>query len=187
MDLLPDPVVGAFTLAVLPRRAIRPLLGLAARLALRAPLRVLDGGNCFNAYVVAMVLRQSTDDIDAALERIHVARAFTCYQMTVMLEESPAAPIATLVLDMLATFRDENVPVVERRRLLKGCLERLQRLAAAAPVMVSASPDGGPPMDGRRGKRQAPRSDELLALLESAAGQVWRFAPPPPPPVLRLF
>src|SRR4030065_337535 len=63
-----------------------PLMGLAARLAQRAPLRVLDGGNCFNAYIVALALRQQTTDVTAALERIRVSRAFTCYQMVTLLE-----------------------------------------------------------------------------------------------------
>jgi hypothetical protein len=187
MDLLPEPLAGEFTLAVLPQRAIRPLLGLAARLAQRAPLRVLDGGNCFNAYIVAMALRQHTSDVNAALERIHVARVFTCHQMVTLLAETPAVPVATLVLDMLATFRDENVPMAERRRLLLGCLQRLKSLSAAAPVLVSASPDSGPPMSGRSARRKPPPRDELLTLLEAAAGQVWRFGPPPPTPILRLF
>ena len=187
MDLLPDPIVGEFTLAVLPRRAIRPLLGLAARLALRAPLRVLDGGNCFNAYIVALALRQQTQDVTTAMEHIHVARAFTCYQILTLLEETPATPVATLVLDLLATFRDETVPEAERRRLLGICLEHLQHLAAAAPLVVSASPDSGPPMSGSRSRRKPQPRDELLGLLEAAAGQVWRFGPPPPPVQLRLL
>jgi hypothetical protein len=187
MDLIPEPVRGEFTLAVLPRRAIRPLLGLAGRLALRAPLRVLDGGNCFNAYVVAAALRLHTSDVNAALGRIRVARAFTCYQMVALLAETPPTPVATLVLDLLATFRDENVPQMERLRLLKACLQRLQHLAVAAPLLVSASPDSAPPVSGRVARRKLPKGDELFELLEKAAGDVWRFGPPPPPPVLRLL
>src|SRR5512143_1050211 len=106
MDLLSELLTGHITpgkiaLAVVPRRAIQPLLELAARLAQQAPLRVLDGGNCFNAYVVAVALRQQTQDVEAALERIRVSRAFTCYQMVTLLDETPSAetPMATLVLD----------------------------------------------------------------------------------------
>lgn len=187
MDLLPEPLTGKITLAIVPRRAIRPLLGLAARLAQRAPLRVLDGGNCFNAYIVALALRQQTTDVTAALERIRVSRAFTCYQMVTLLEETPATPVATLVLDFLATFRDENVPLGERFRLLRICLERLDCLASVAPLLVSASPDSGPPMSGRHGRGQLQPDDRLLALLEEAADRVWRFGPPPPVVQLRLL
>jgi hypothetical protein len=187
MDLLPEPLTGKITLAVVPRRAIQPLLGLAARLALRAPLRVLDGGNCFNAYVVAQILRQQTQEVEAALERIRVARAFTCYQMVTLLDETPTTPIATLVLDLLATFRDETVPLAERQRLLEYCLERLKCLAPAAPLIVSASPDGGPPMSRWMRRPQPGSGDGLLARLEQAADQVWRFSAPPPIVQLRLL
>jgi len=197
MQLLPEPLTGKITpgkitpgkitLAVVPRRDIQPLLGMAARLALNAPLRVLDGGNCFNAYIVAQALRQQTQDVEAALERIHVSRAFTCYQMVTLLDETEAIPAATAVLDLLATFRDENVPLAERQRLLGHCLGRLERLAAAAPLLVSASPDGGPPMSRQHGQRQSPTGDELLVRLEKAADQVWRFGTPPTMVQLRLW
>jgi hypothetical protein len=107
--------------------------------------------------------------------------------MVTLLEETPLVPTATLVLDLLATFRDETVPLGERRRLLERCLEHLHCLAAAAPLLVSASPDGGPPMSQARGRRRPQPRDELLALLEQAADQVWRFGPPPPTVQLRLF
>src|SRR5574341_122015 len=212
MDLLPEPLTdkiipgkvtpGKVTLAVVPRRAIQPLLEMAARLALHAPLRVLDGGNCFNAYVVAQALRpallpallaqqaraQQAPDVEAVLERIHVARAFTCYQMVTLLDEMPATAAATAVLDLLATFRDETVPMAERQRLLGHCLERLEQLAVAGPLLVSASPDGGPPMSSPHRQRQATSGDELLVRLERAADQVWRFSSPAPPAVqLRLW
>lgn len=195
MDLLPEPLTGKITLAIVPRRDIQPLLEMAARLAVSAPLRVLDGGNCFNAYIVAQTLRpallaQQAQDVEAALGRIHVSRAFTCYQMMTLLDETPTAaiPAATVVLDLLATFRDETVPMAERQRLLGHCLERLERLAAAAPMLVSASPDGGPPMSRPHGQRQSPAGDELLVRLEKAADQVWRFGSAPPAMVqLRLW
>jgi hypothetical protein len=159
-------------------------------------LRVLDGGNCFNAYVVAQILRpallaqqarQQTQEVEAALERIRVARAFTCYQMVTLLDETPTTPIATLVLDLLATFRDETVPLAERQRLLEYCLERLKCLAPAAPLIVSASPDGGPPMSRWMRRPQPGSGDGLLARLEQAADQVWRFSAPPPIVQLRLL
>ena len=180
---------GEITLAVVPRREIQPLLGMAARLALSAPLRVLDGGNCFNAYIVAQALRQQTQDVEVALGRIRVSRAFTCYQMVTLLDETPTAATlaATIVLDLLATFRDENVPLAERQRLLGHCLGELERLAAAAPLLVSASPDGGPPMSRPHRQLQSPAGDELLVWLEKAADQVWRFEAPVPAVQLRLW
>ncbi|HSF83283.1 MAG TPA: hypothetical protein VLA49_18735 [Anaerolineales bacterium] len=175
MNRLPEPISGQFTLAVLPQGASLPLLHMVARLALRGPLRVLDSGNRFNAYTVAQSLRRHTGQVEAALARIRIARAFTCYQVAALLAETPALPASTLVLDLLATFRDESVPLWERRRLLEACLDHLRRLASQAPLLASVTAQG------------AAGADELLALLEGAAGQVWRFAPPLPPAPLRLF
>ena len=105
MNLLPDPLPGQFSLAVLPHGSTRQVLQVVARLALRGSLRVLDGGNRFNAYTVALALRQHTIEAGAVLEQIHVARAFTCYQVVTLLTQTPAIPRPTLVLDMLATDR----------------------------------------------------------------------------------
>jgi hypothetical protein len=59
-----------------------------------------------------------------------------------MLDEAAAAPfpIPALALDLLATFYDENVTLVESQRLLQGCLGQLKRLSQQVPVIVSARP-----------------------------------------------
>ena len=118
------------------------MLDLAAQLAAHGPLRVLDGGNQFNVYPVARAIRRRTSDLNAALQRIVLSRAFTCYQMVVMLDEAAAAPfpIPTLALDLLATFYDENVTLVESQRLLRGCISRLLQMSQQIPVIVSVRP-----------------------------------------------
>jgi len=146
---------------------------LIARLAHSGPVLVLDGGNCFQAHRLARLLRRHTPHLETALGNIHIARAFTCYQVLTLLAETPAVPVPTLVLDLLATFQDENVPLYERRRLLEAVLEHLQRLSSRAPTLVSTALEVA---DG-----------ELLELLEEAADQVWRFEPQPPVLPLRLF
>lgn len=209
MDLIPEPITGQFTLVVLPRGAAGLMLRAAARLACRGPLRVLDCGNCFNTYQVALELRRlGADPLEAALERIRAARAFTCYQALTLLETSPALPTPTLVLDLLGTFRDESVALPERRRLLRGAIDHLQRLAEVAPLLVSVSPRpeaagarvgiGALRLDAPRmaapGRRDAAAclpgaavDDEFLTTLESAAGRYWRFGPPPPVIPMKLF
>ena len=146
-----------------------------ARLARSGPQRLLDGGNCFQAHRIARLLRRDTTDLSAALGNIHVARAFTCYQVATLLAETPALPIPTLVLDLLTTFQDENVPQHERQRLLTVSLGHLRRLSHRAPTLLSVSLE------------RAEASADLLALLEEAADQVWRFEPQPPAEPLRLF
>ena len=137
---LPTPRQVAVVLAAQAARAA--MLDLAARLAPAGPLRVLDGGNHFNAYEVARAVRRQTAQLEWALGNIRLARAFTCYQMLALLEETPAASAPTLVLDLLCTFYDENVRLPEARRLLALAVCQLARLAEGGPVVASARPPG---------------------------------------------
>jgi hypothetical protein len=148
---------------------------LVARLACIGPLLVLDGGNCFQAHRIVRQVRRQTPQLKSALERIHIARAFTCYQVVALLADTPAASVPTLVLELLSTFQDENVPLHERRRLLQASLGELRRLSQQAPTLVSAALES------------VHQSGELLALLEESADQVYRFEPQTAPEALRLF
>ena len=65
--------------------------GLIAELALRGPVTVLDGGNCFPAYRIAQFIRSKSLQVEAISRRIFMQRAFTCYQMeAVITEKLPA-------------------------------------------------------------------------------------------------
>ncbi len=163
-------------LVIAPHRAQRQMMTiLTARLALTGPVRLLDAGNCFDGYGLARQLRQQTSHWQQALGRVSVARAFTCYQVETLLSESVADTSPVLVLNLLDTFYDENVKLVERLRLLEVSLGELRRLCRAASVAVSASLPG----------RDQP--GELLDTLAGAAGQVWTFEEPQPVEPLRLF
>ena len=91
------------------------MLACIATLALETSVVVLDGGMLFNTYRVVMAAHGQT----RILNRIRFARAFTCYQMVALLERTPAEDACVVVLDLLSTFLDENVPASERIRLLK--------------------------------------------------------------------
>jgi len=165
LDLLPGFAGQPHGLLALlaPHAGAQSMLGLAARLAQRGPLRVLDGGNRFNVYTVARYLRSlEGGNFQAALGRIHVARAFTCYQMVTLLAEASVQPTATLVFDLLDTFYDESVSLIERRRLLAVCLQRLRVLAGATEVVISVRPPPPPHAD----------PTGLLQAVQSAADRV---------------
>ncbi len=156
----------AFPLLALsgPYAAGGAMLSLAARLALHTQLRVLDGGNRFNAREAARILRNlNAPDLYEALGRIRLARAFTCYQMLALLEQTPPAPYPTLVFDLLDTFYDESAPLGERRRLVESCIACLRNLTRQAPVVVSLRPP------------QPPHSDPtgFLETLQQAADSLW--------------
>ncbi len=163
-------------LLIAPHRLQRQMMTLlAARLAVSGRVRLLDAGNGFDGYGLARQLRQQTSYWQAALERVSVARAFTCYQVETLLTDSVADPSPVLVINLLDTFYDENVKLVERLRLLEVSLAQLRRLCRAAAVAVSTcqtAPD---------------QPAELLEKLEGASAQVWSYTEPQPLEPLRLF
>lgn len=185
-QLLPEDRFSQKTLITVlaPHAARMHMLVLSARLAHRGALQVLDAGNQFNAYEVARSLRQEgAEGFQQALERIHVARAFTPYQLLALLEATstgstraqPSAP--TLVLDLLNTFYDENLPQPERRRLLVRCLAELRRLSQAAVVVVSVRPT--PPV------QEDPLG--LVDMVKEASDEVLLFEEMAPVVQPRLF
>ncbi len=177
MDTLSFPLPNRLLLVIAPNAAHETMLSLSARLAAQGTLRVLDGGNHFNVYAVARSIRRQTGDLTAALQRIRVARAFTCYQMAAMLADTPADTTPALLFDLLSSFYDENVNLRESFRLLQGCLDDIRRLSAAAPVIASVR-SSGPLFEERRC---------LVEALQAAARQVWEqpaLLQPPTQPAL---
>ena len=162
-----------------------------ADLARVGPVRVLDGGNRFDVLRINRELRgkqrsrarsggssaswerASAEDFYPALQRIRVARAFTCYQMVTLLEETACDETPTLVLNLLTTFRDENVPLPERRRLLRTSLHWLDKAARRAPVMLFLHPP--------------PAEEDFLEQIHPAVDHLWKFEAPESAQQLALF
>ena len=165
MDALTFPLSNRLMVLTAPHAAGGLMLELAARLSGAGELRVLDGGNRFNVYPVARAVRRFTPDLTGALARIRLSRAFTCYQVLELLQEIPADGLPVLVIDLLATFYDDNVRLTESRRLLDACIPHLQRLSRFAPVVVSIKPP-------------APLCADKIVLagaLQSAGGSAWQL------------
>ncbi len=185
MDAQLDLPTGNIVLVIGPHAAQEVMLELAGGLVHLGRVRVLDGGNQFNAYLLARSLRRRSAELFSLLDRVTLARAFTCYQMETMLAESRAIAAPTIVMDLLGTFADENVPFPERSRLLAHCVDHLYRLSRQAPLAVGARPAGPGGRAGYYGHAgyiggSGPSSerDELLAVLREAADQVWEMASP---------
>jgi hypothetical protein len=146
-------------LATQPHQSSRSLV-LAARLAEEAPLLILDGGNRANVHVIA---KQAGWQVKV-LARIRISRAFTCYQMAALLESIQAETVSILILDLLSTFYDENIPLFDRERLLKACLRRMGQLSRVRRLFVTVSPPPG----GAAG------SAGLYEFMLASAPQVYR-------------
>jgi hypothetical protein len=151
-------------LLITPDSTTGALFEMVARLAIQGPLYVLDGGNTFQGYPLARILRRYTPDIAGVMQHVLLSRAFTCYQMAALCTEEEFAPHPILVLDFLATFYDQGVRVAERRRLLKICLRRLAILSQRVPVVVWVRQRAAIPEE----------AVGFLDIVQAAAGQTWR-------------
>lgn len=182
MFLTPEPLVPTLESSVLaaaqePRLSLiwgertptQTLLAMVTWLASQGHIpRVFDGGNRFDGYFVARLARRLTPRPEVVMNRLHLSRAFTCYQLAQLIEEAPAQRSPLLILDLLNTFYDENVPLKDVERLLSRVVADLRRLASVGPVIVGA---------------QEPRAivEERWSLLEQlqvAADSSWTLRPP---------
>lgn len=118
------------------------MLQLVSALALRQSVTVLDCGNRSNMYAVARLIRPHTADPVSVMRNIRLSRAFTCYQVLAMIQATARHPMSgpLVLLDLLATFLDEDVKLKDSRRLLAHSLDLLTQLSHQVPVVISTRP-----------------------------------------------
>ncbi len=152
--------------------ALQRMQTLAARLALRGGVWVLDCGNRSNPLSMVRELRRLTMDPVRVLANIQTARAFTCYQVLALLEQTCARQVQepVVIFDLLSSFYDESVRYDEGQRLLAAALGHMRELLAGAPVMVSVRP---PPPD-------FPERAAFVQRVCAEADQCWIEESPSP-------
>ncbi len=165
MNILPALKTGKVILALGPTSLLPSLL---AELALQGPLTVLDGGNRFPAYRIAQEIRRRSADVHKISARLFLRRAFTAYQIVHLLESAPAVGHPLILLDLLATFQDDQVQPREADRLLSICLTHIHRLSLSAPIALY--------LDARTTEEKAflhqrlcQRADEVFVSQSTAA------------------
>lgn len=119
------------------------------------PIALVDGTNRFDAYYIAEFARKVASQRlvkgrvtpEQLLERIYIARGFTCYQMEATITERlPAflqrvhAPIA-IIFGLLDTFYDEQAPLFEVKVSVQRILSALQKLKQRNIAVLLASND----------------------------------------------
>ncbi|HMN01022.1 MAG TPA: hypothetical protein PKC99_18625 [Anaerolineales bacterium] len=172
MDILPVLKTGKLIVLYSPHAAREESMHLIAELGLRGPVTILDGGNRYKPYQVAMLIRKKTVEVNMIANRLHSRRAFTCYEMNTLLKTTPSTSHPYVILDLLHTFYDDHVPPYEVRRLLDSCLKQIERLQLSAPVVVTLAP----PL--------VPERAFLLELVSQKANEVL-VKEEPTPQVLR--
>jgi hypothetical protein len=172
MDAITLPEANLFYVVVGSGNAAGRLMDMAARLALRGPLLMLDCGNRSNPLPLVRALRCLTPNPVHSLGNIRTSRAFTCYQVVTLLEEVGFFPIQqpVIIFDLLSTFYDESVKYAESRRLLERSLSCIDHIRRAAPVLVSARP---PLAD-------FPERKGFIDLLCRRSDRYWAEEPPQP-------
>jgi RecA/RadA recombinase len=109
----------------------------------------VDGGNSFSPYIVAELARDHGLDSRAALENIHVSRAFTAYQLSSLILEklepflkSKKASLL-VVSDIASLFFDRDTPRTEARDLFIKTSAKLSDIAAnkQTAIVATYSPD----------------------------------------------
>ena len=140
MDILPVLKTGKLIVLYTPDAARTESMTLIAELGLRGAVTILDGGNRYRPYQVAMLLRRKTVNISTVANRLFSRRAFTCYEMNTLLGSTPSLNQPYLILDLLNTFYDDHVLAPEAARLLVSCLNQIQRLLLSGPVVVTLAP-----------------------------------------------
>jgi len=171
LEKLLQPRLMLFWGAYTPTRTL--LIALTALAAQGHELRVFDGGNRFDGYFVARMARRFTSgsspiDPHAILNRIRLSRAFTCFQLAELIENTPVSSEPLFVLDLLSTFYDESVPLRDTKRLLSITIAHLKRLASSGPVIVGA----------REPRTLVKERWTLLDQLQIAADNAWLLRSP---------
>jgi hypothetical protein len=162
MKLIPYLSLGSLVLVTGNRDITQEVIQeLIAELAVQGPIRCLIGGNRLEPDDLARSIRRITHEIYKPLEHIYLSRAFTCYQMVELLQETAVSPIPTLVLNLLATFSDESVDDLEAERLLHKCIFQLHRLSLNNRVAISA--------------HKQPNRENLLQILQQQMDKVLEF------------
>jgi hypothetical protein len=123
-------------LHVITRRERSDIGDLIATTALKGPLTIVAGSEWLPTYEVPRMLVRHTNAVREILNHIHLARAFTCYQMQDILEHTPPDREPLLLVNFLHAFEDENIAEEIRTRVLEACIEQLKILSISRPIAI---------------------------------------------------
>jgi len=142
------------------------------------PITLIDGTNRFDVYYLADFARtvarryhhQRNPTPEELLERMFVARAFTCYQMEATITERlpvflrrSRSPVV-IIFGLLDTFYDEQAPMFEVKASLQRITAALHRLKRGNISVLLASLDM---------KLESKERNGLFPRLMSAMDQVF--------------
>ena len=137
----------------------------------------LDGANCADPRLMARFARERQIAFEQFSRHIQIARAFTCFQLTELIERVPrflaAFPAEALIVTALPElYFDEDARDWEARVAFEQALASLRRWSQGpsdagwpAIAVFSAATTFTTP----------PSRHSFFSRLSAAAGEVWRF------------
>jgi hypothetical protein len=130
-------------LGVITRTERNKIAQVIAAMALNGSFSIVTGSERIPSYEVTLLLDDDACDIKAILDRIHLRRSFTCYQLIDVLKNTPPIPEPLLILDFLYPFY-EDIPIEARINRFDQCVEHLERLSASRPIGMIIQDKEGP-------------------------------------------
>jgi hypothetical protein len=115
---------------------------------------VLDGANRFDPYMVSSFARKALIPPERLLKRIRIARAFTCYQMAIMVGEKLHSLLSqegatrqsenrwVILLGPVTPFMDEDVSEREVRPLFERSLKKIEEMVLGGIPFLLFQPSG---------------------------------------------
>jgi len=135
----------------------------------------LDAANCFDPHRLAAFAHRCRRSPEEFLERVHLSRAFTCFQLAELIARTPAAARRYRVQRVLLTgvpdiFDDEELPAAEVRQVFRRSLEQLKRWPPAVLTALVFSDASARPHPLRHWlDRQLQRQATAVYRLEEGA------------------
>lgn len=157
----------SLTLILTRDKARQSKTDLIARLILSGPLFVLSGDEWLPSFDLPRVIREHTTEIKKVMDRLYAARASTCHRLFDVLATMPSNGEPILVLDVLHTFYDTDVPLRVRLFRLRECCRELKRLAFYRPVIVMTQ------------EVDADDYEKFIPALHSVSDQIFTLDPEP--------
>jgi len=152
---------------------------------------LLDGANRFDPYLTSSFARKALIPPERLLKRIRIARAFTCYQMAVMVGERlydllrrEGTPVQQgnrwiILLGPVTPFMDEDVSEREVRPLFERSLKKIEEMAMKGVPFLLFQPSifSNPPFTkgGLGGLKDLKRA-YLMKRLFQFSNLVWRIS-----------
>ena len=131
----------------------------------------IDGANTFRLYQTTRLARLHRLDPKQVLDRIHISRAFTAYQMTTLIMQKLEDALKTInaklaiISDIAAMFLDKDVQDEETKRIYSQVVNRLANISKKHQIIVVATYP--PHMDSQRNiYLQALTSGRANVILE---------------------